>query len=599
MFLKDQSIRKKMVVSSLLITMIPLLILECVFLVLLQRESVKALANSAAAFADQLEDNYQNELDKLERIAQTLTNFSPLENYLSLEFEGEGEAFSYYLENVHPMLTSCNNVYAGVRVRVYHDLDQVQNFSFELNNDLTGFMKQYISKDAYLGEKGFWFYSGIRYNTYESVFSYCLPVRRSTWPHDILYVVSIHTDENFFYTQISNEPPDSRMVFITDKDGDILSSNQRDAAGASALELSEEEQFLLKHSKDRERVIINDREYFLLRRGTEELNIFYLADYDSIYSIQDISIVLLITLGSTLLLISFILVMRVSQSITKSIEKLKQKMVNIDRENIHELAAYDLNRNSKDEIMQLDIVFTSMMGQIDILMDRIQLQERKLKDEVITRQQAEIRALQHQIDPHYLFNTLEAIRMNLITKNDRENAEIIKLFAESFRRYVDMRDEYVSLFEEVEFVRKYIDIQNYRLNDKIQFICIAEQIVLRYRIKKLLLQPLVENAVCHGIEQKADGGKVILRIVKADEYLQISVEDDGVGMKKEELEKLRAMVYSDRPESSVGLHNVYQRVRLIYGERTKMIIESIEGMGTRVQLLLPSDILEESECFES
>ena len=175
----------------------------------------------------------------------------------------------------------------------------------------------------------------------------------------------------------------------------------------------------------------------------------------------------------------------------------------------------------------------------------------------------------------------------------------MKLFAESFRRYVDMRDEYVPLFEEVEFIRKYIRIQNYRLNDKIEFVCIVEERLLRYRVMKLLLQPLVENAVCHGVEQREDGGRIILQMKKTKENFEILVEDNGVGMKARELEHLRRMVCSNQPGASVGLKNIYQRVRLIYGELAGMTIDSTEGVGTRVTLTLPLKRLEEFTCSKS
>lgn len=188
--------------------------------------------------------------------------------------------------------------------------------------------------------------------------------------------------------------------------------------------------------------------------------------------------------------------------------------------------------------------------------------------------------------------------MKLLIKDDREDAEIVKLFAESFRRYVDARDEFVPLLEEVEFIRKYIMIQNYRLDNKITFVCDAEERLLQYKITKLLLQPLVENAVLHGMEEKTDGGRILLTIRKEEPYLVICVEDDGSGMDRMKLECLRATVYSDQPERSVGMQNVYQRVRLVYGEDASVEIESTEGIGTKVQLLLPLTAFEDSTCFE-
>lgn len=594
MFFKNLGIQKKLVVFSLIVTIIPLLVLEIVFLTLFQKKNVEVILESAEVNADQLRDNYQNELDKLEYLAKTLENFSPLKTYLSSEYENDGKAFDYYLANIHPMLSGCNSLYEGTRVRIYHSQKQLRNFSFELNNELAGLAEEVFPDDSYMNKTDFWIKTGRnRYNSFDTIFSYYRIVRSNMAPYERMYVVSVNVSEELFYAQIANEPADSRAVFITDKAGNILTSNQPDSMAEALTDLPLEEGISLMELPERGHVVMNGTDYYLLRRETDELNIIYMVEYGSVYAAQREIVVTLVLIGCMLMALSAFLMVCETGSITRRIEILKQKMVNIDREEIRTLASYDLSVNSKDEIMQLDIMFTSMMGEIDILMDRIQRQERKLKDEIITRQQAEIRALQHQINPHYLFNTLEAIRMNLIINGDRENAEIVKLFADSFRRYVDIREKEVPLLEEIEFVQKYIRIQNYRLNNKFGLVCEVDEELYSYRIMKLLLQPLVENAVCHGIEQKVGKGKILLRIHKVEHGLEIIVEDDGVGMTEDELKKLRSIAYSEKAERSVGLQNVYQRVKLIYGSKAEMTIDSIKDAGTRIRLVLPLTELEE------
>jgi len=598
MFFKKQSIQKKMVISCLVVTLIPLLILEFIFASMIHEQTYNEVVNSAVAFADQLEDNYQNELDTMEQIAESLASFSPLETYLSSNYDADADAYNYYIDNLHPMLRNYNETYEGICVRIYHNEKRIPNFSLEMDNNLKGLMEQYFPETERLGDPAAWSHNDIRYNTYNAMYSHYRAFREKEWPNRIIAVVSVHANEKFLYTQIANEPADSRIVFVMDKEGNILTSNLRHAVGKTVEEYQTSEGKSLLKLADGARMEMNGKEYILLQRETEQLDIAYLVSYESIHAAQRLSMIVLVVVGSLLMLLASILIVYISKGITGGINSLKKKMLNIDRESIRAIAAYDLQQNSNDEVAQLEIVFTSMMGQIDILMDRIQMQERKLKDEVITRQQAEIWALQRQIDPHYLFNTLESIRMKLLMKGDREDAQIVKLFAESFRRYVDARDEYVTLFEEVEFIRKYIYIQNYRLNNKIKFECIAEDRLLQYKITKLLLQPLVENAVCHGMERKLDEGTIQIRIRKTEEFLEITVEDDGSGMKQAELDRLRSIVYSAQPEKSVGMQNVYQRVRLVYGEEAQFHIESKEGIGTKVLLLLPLRALEESPCFE-
>lgn len=596
MFFRKQSIQKKMMISCLAVTLIPLLILEVVFACMMQKQTYNDVLNSAAAFADQLEDNYQNELDNMQIIAESLQNFTPVQVYLSSDFETDVDSYHYFVENLHPLLNSFNATNEEICVRIYHNEKQIPNFSYQMDHNLDELLKRH--PETLLVDAGVWIHDRMRLNTFETMYSYYRCVRETNWPNRILAIIAVHADEMMLYNQIANEPVESRTVFVMDKQGNILTSNRRDAVGRSVEEFATSDGRLLMEIPDGARIEVEKREYILLRRETEQLDIAYLLSYESIHTAQRVSLVILIIVGSILMVLASILILYTSKGITEGINRLKKKMLNIDRESIRTIASLHLQEKTEDEVAQLESVFTDMMGQIDTLMDRIQLQERRLKDEVITRQQAEIIALQRQIDPHYLFNTLESIRMKLLIKDDREDAEIVKLFAESFRRYVDARDEFVPLLEEVEFIRKYIMIQNYRLDNKITFVCDAEERLLQYKITKLLLQPLVENAVLHGMEEKTDGGRILLTIRKEEPYLVICVEDDGSGMDRMKLECLRATVYSDQPERSVGMQNVYQRVRLVYGEDASVEIESTEGIGTKVQLLLPLTAFEDSTCFE-
>ena len=596
MFFRKQSIQKKMMISCLAVTLIPLLILEVVFACMMQKQTYNDVVNSAAAFADQLEDNYQNELDNMQIIAESLQNFTPVQVYLSSDFETDVDSYHYFVENLHPLLNSFNATNEEICVRIYHNEKQIPNFSYQMDHNLDELLKRH--PETLLVDAGVWTHDRMRLNTFETMYSYYRCVRETNWPNRILAIIAVHADEMMLYNQIANEPVESRTVFVMDKQGNILTSTRRDAVGRSVEEFTTSDGRLLMEIPDGARIEVEKREYILLRRETEQLDIAYLLSYESIHTAQRVSLVILIVVGSILMVLASVLILYTSKGITEGINSLKKKMLNIDRESIRTIASLHLQEKTEDEVAQLENVFTDMMGQIDTLMDRIQLQERRLKDEVITRQQAEIMALQRQIDPHYLFNTLESIRMKLLIKGDREDAEIVKLFAESFRRYVDARDEFVPLLEEVEFIRKYIMIQNYRLDNKITFVCDAEERLLQYKITKLLLQPLVENAVLHGMEEKTDGGRILLTIRKEEPYLVICVEDDGSGMDRMKLECLRATVYSDQPERSVGMQNVYQRVRLVYGEDASVEIESTEGIGTKVQLLLPLTAFEDSTCFE-
>lgn len=592
MFFTRLSIKKKVIISSLMVAVIPLLLLEILFSILNYRDSVETTLNTSAIHADNLQRRYAEEFYKLERLAGTLQAFQPLDTFLSTDFENNGTAFSYYYETVHPMLSNCSKAYDNTVVRVYHN-EPIPNFSFYLNNEWADFEKRLFEGDSIKYPASGWVKSNLRYYMFKGTFCYYMAVRSKTYPYDRLYCVTVHVDEDFFYEPLTSEYQENCLVIVLDREGNILSASDRSYTGGSLDNLGVESESPIEGLADREIISINQKKYYLFRRQTSELSILYLAERDWVNSVHNRTMFLLIAVGVLLIVLAACLIVRLMKDTVSHIEELKQKMTNVSRERIHGFADASQETDSQDEIEQLDIMFGSMMREIDGLMERTQQQDRKLQDEVITRQRAEIHALQRQIDPHYLFNTLEAIRMNLLMKNDRQDAEIVKLFAESFRRYVDITDEFVPLFEEIAFIRKYIQIQNYRLNDRIQFSVDADEHLLHFKVMKLMLQPLVENAVVHGLEERASSGSIVVRVRRNAPFLEISIEDDGVGMDVTELADLRARIYSGDPGPSVGLQNTYQRIRIIYGDLAGMTVDSRKGEGTIVRVSLPLSQLEE------
>jgi len=238
--------------------------------------------------------------------------------------------------------------------------------------------------------------------------------------------------------------------------------------------------------------------YVTINRSSDVLRLSILVPQSLLQEELFQSMLTILSVGIFLIAISSFLVYFSTQQSLAGVDRLIRKMRNVNRNSIHHMAKDTFDENSKDEIAQLDHAFTTMMGQIDDLMGKIKSDELRWKDEIIARQQAELDYLQHQINPHYMFNTLEAIRMNLVLKNDFETANVIKIFAGTIRRYMNMKEQYTSLLAEMDFIEKYIFIQNYRMEKKIDYYLEASETVLSHQILKLLIQPIVENSVIHG-----------------------------------------------------------------------------------------------------
>jgi two-component system LytT family sensor kinase len=213
----------------------------------------------------------------------------------------------------------------------------------------------------------------------------------------------------------------------------------------------------------------------------------------------------------------------------------------------------------------------------------------KLEEQERLLLQARMAALQNQINPHFLFNTLNSVSSLVRIAPDTARELIIKLAA-ILRKLLHSSDAFVPLQEEIDFIDNYLDIEVVRFGrDKLKVVKELDPASLDVMVPSMLLQPLVENSIKHGLSSKIDGGSIFLRSLLTDSLLTVEVEDDGVGMGAAQL--------LERPsglgEGGIGMANVAERLKVLYGDTAKMTIDSRNGTGTLVRLrlpVLPSDV---------
>jgi len=211
---------------------------------------------------------------------------------------------------------------------------------------------------------------------------------------------------------------------------------------------------------------------------------------------------------------------------------------------------------------------------------RIQI---KLEEQERLLLQARMEALQNQINPHFLFNTLNSVSSLVRFDPDRARELIIKL-ANILRRLLHSSDSFVPLREELEFIDNYLDIEVVRFGpDKLRVVKELDPASLDAMVPSMLLQPLIENSIKHGLSSKIDGGSIYLRSRFSNSNLIIEVEDDGVGM--------GAAQFLERPSglggTGIGMANVAERLKVLYADTARMTLDSREGKGTLVRLRLP------------
>jgi two-component system LytT family sensor kinase len=203
--------------------------------------------------------------------------------------------------------------------------------------------------------------------------------------------------------------------------------------------------------------------------------------------------------------------------------------------------------------------------------------EMKLEQQERLLLQARMEALQSQINPHFLFNTLNSVA-SLVRRDPDSAREMIVKLGNILRRLLRKGDSFVPLREELEFLDDYLDIEVARFGrDKLKVVKELEPASLEHLVPSMILQPLVENAVKHGFSSTVDGGSIYIRSRCAEQRVVIEVEDDGVGMS----------VTSASTGTGIGMVNVTERLQVVYGDAAEITVESQPGRGTLVRMVLP------------
>lgn len=281
-------------------------------------------------------------------------------------------------------------------------------------------------------------------------------------------------------------------------------------------------------------------------------------------------IVLITTIG-----VSFV-IMIISYTMTRPINRLSDAMHSVMNGNFE----LQLPNKRRDEIGELINSFNFMINKINTLIKEV-YQER------IAQRNAEMEALQTQINPHFLYNTLDSINWMLINKGENEISEIIISLGNLMRYSISKKGSLVPLEQEFKYILSYFRIQKNRLEERLNYEIELQEQIKGFMVPKLILQPLVENAITHGIEPKNKGGTVKIKACEDEGFVRITVLDDGIGMDEEALNRLMLARENDDSYTNIGVRNVDRRIRLHYGDKYGLKLESTYGEGTRITIIIP------------
>ena len=260
--------------------------------------------------------------------------------------------------------------------------------------------------------------------------------------------------------------------------------------------------------------------------------------------------------------------------------------------NMDDVAAGQFNRiegdMGSDEIGVLVHHYNDMTARLSSLIDDVYVLELQKKNLDVERLRAELKYLQAQVDPHFLFNTLNAVLVVCMKNHYDEVTPTLRSLAKLLRRMADASEDLTPLASEIDFVRMYLQIMRFRFGDRLRFSIDAQSEAEGWLVPKFCIQTLVENACKHSMEALTEGGIVKVTAQIASDTLHICVQDDGAGMSPDQLAQLQdGLAGRAAPLPGVGLINVVRRLALYYGDRASLSIESAPGEGTTVWLHVP------------
>jgi len=363
--------------------------------------------------------------------------------------------------------------------------------------------------------------------------------------------------------------------FIVDSKGIVMSSKERaeiytDLSGEAYMD------WALSHQHDGRLFEMEGKRMLITTQQVKGMNWHIIGKVPVEELTRDSRRVtlLLVSAGAFCVLLAILLSFLLSRSISRPITGLSRAMANAGKGDLK----VQMEVKGQDEVAFLSRSFNKMIGQISLLMDSVYTEQQR-------KREYELIALQAQINPHFLYNTLENVSALAKLERSEDVFLMVKALSRFYRIALSKGSSLISVREELDLVKDYVTIQQIRYRDQFDFYVDMEEELLQMTIVKLTLQPLVENAIYHGLRKKRGRGRIDIRGERSGDSLMIAVTDNGVGMKDAGM--LLQAVPESRPRS-FGVRSVDERIKLSFGPMYGLTIQSVPGEGTTLFMRMPA-----------
>lgn len=579
----DMKIRNKLILSFIVVVFVPVAIVG----IFLTREL------RTFAFNNALEQAYQN-VDRVKKRSTEVINVADdlsyrlsyderLRNLANRQYESVYDVFVAYRE--YPDLQQA--------IRMYKEISNIRFYSENptmLNNWEFIYPEEEIKKTEWYQRAvehiGVIYWDYIMDERDQKVYlSLIKGVDLGSKDNAGVLVINVNT--GMLNTILGQESFDTLIV---DNSNNIVAANRPELYKKTLAEIHDISGVVYQESGSYESIIDNEASKVLIEplnteSGVNGLRIISIFSIDSIVSDANRISKLAMTVIIISLLLAVLLIYSFSSLISNRLLRLSKRITKVGTGNLGVAMEID----GKDEIGQLSRQFNSMVGNINDLMNEVQ--ESNAQKRLLEQKQNEIKfkMLASQINPHFLFNALESIRMEAHLKGEVEIARIVRLLGKMMRSNIEVGSGKTTIKDEIEMVQCYLDIQKFRYEDRLKYEIHVDPEANKVRIPPLIIQPIVENAVIHGMDHKEEGTSIRVRVTVSEGKLHVTTEDNGAGISRERLEMIDGFLNDtdDKEGGRIGLRNVHVRLQLTYGPEAGLIIESETGVGTRIEFSIP------------
>lgn len=397
-------------------------------------------------------------------------------------------------------------------------------------------------------------------------------------------VVNVNTDElNTILKQETFE------TLIVDENDNIVASNRADTRGKTLADIN----FRAVTAAERGSydVTIDGKPFKMLIENWQpggslnSLRIISIFSVDSIVKEPNRIISLAASVIISALIMAILLIYYFSRLLTGRMLHLSKHISKVSSGNLGATLVID----GKDEIGQLARQFNHMVRNIGDLMNEVQESNRQKNATLLKQNEMKFKMMASQINPHFLFNALESIRMKAHLRGQADISQVVQLLGKMMRKNLEVVGGMISLQSELETVSCYLVIQKFRYDDRLAYELDVDPKAGLIQIPPLIIQPLVENCVIHGLENRIDGGMVRVDIRIEDGLLKVQVSDNGTGISKTRMLQIRQMLENkdDYETNNIGMRNIHMRLQLIYGPEYGLTLASQPGYGTQISFAIP------------